>query len=134
MFATTMAEELFLYRTSSVSPADYYANSMEYSVLFFLFVLLVVLFLCGKPLFFMELSIGQYCSLGPWSLFRRLTPLSGGIGIAMILMNIIVLCYYSMITSISVKHLQTIKTGNYLQMCWSVIPFTTWGSLCELSQ
>ncbi|MPC91021.1 Sodium-dependent proline transporter [Portunus trituberculatus] len=48
----------------------------------FLIPYVTMLFMAGIPVFFMELSIGQYVSLGPAVLFSKMAPIfSGTIGI-----------------------------------------------------
>ena len=44
----------------------------------FLIPYVVMLLLAGLPLFFMELALGQYASLGPNILFPKLSPVMGG--------------------------------------------------------
>lgn len=61
----------------------------------FLIPYFIILFLVGKPLYFMELAIGQYCSLGPYTLFKRMCPLGAGVGVGMCAVSLIVSIYYS---------------------------------------
>lgn len=44
----------------------------------FLIPYLCMLFLCGMPLFFMELSLGQYIALGPVTSWAAICPLLKG--------------------------------------------------------
>lgn len=44
----------------------------------FLIPYLIMLFLCGMPLFFMELSLGQYIALGPVTSWAAICPLAKG--------------------------------------------------------
>ena len=44
----------------------------------FLIPYFTMLFLCGMPLFFMELAIGQYFSLGPVTSWSALCPIAKG--------------------------------------------------------
>ncbi|XP_042228202.1 sodium- and chloride-dependent glycine transporter 1-like [Homarus americanus] len=58
----------------------------------------VIMLLCaGLPLFFMELALGQYASLGPNILFPKLSPIFGGLGWAMVIVSALVTIYYNMI-------------------------------------
>lgn len=58
----------------------------------------VIMLLCaGLPLFFMELALGQYVSLGPNILFPKLAPLFSGLGWGMIIVSVLVAVYYNMI-------------------------------------
>lgn len=49
----------------------------------FLIPYVCMLFLCGMPLFFMELALGQYVSLGPVTSWAAICPLSKGKCIAL---------------------------------------------------
>jgi len=51
----------------------------------------------GLPLFFMELALGQYASLGPNMLFPKLSPALGGIGWGMIVCTGLVSTFYNMV-------------------------------------
>ena len=44
----------------------------------FLLPYILFLFLCGMPLFFMELSLGQYLQLGPISCWKAICPAFSG--------------------------------------------------------
>lgn len=44
----------------------------------FLIPYVTMLFLCGMPLFFMELSLGQYIALGPVTSWAAICPLAKG--------------------------------------------------------
>lgn len=62
----------------------------------FLMAYVVLLFVVGKPLYFMELAIGQFSNLGTIRVWRCF-PLAKGVGFAMILMSILVAIYYNVI-------------------------------------
>ncbi|XP_069970979.1 sodium- and chloride-dependent glycine transporter 1-like [Penaeus vannamei] len=58
----------------------------------------VIMLLCaGLPLFFMELALGQYVSLGPNILFPKLAPIFSGLGWGMIVVSALVAIYYNLI-------------------------------------
>lgn len=44
----------------------------------FLIPYVIMLFLCGMPLFFMELSLGQFVALGPVTSWAAICPLAKG--------------------------------------------------------
>jgi len=48
----------------------------------FLIPYLTMLACAGLPMFLLELALGQYAALGPTSLFPRLSPLLGGLGLS----------------------------------------------------
>ncbi|KAI1290868.1 Sodium- and chloride-dependent glycine transporter 1 [Halotydeus destructor] len=56
----------------------------------------IMLFFVGIPLFFFELSFGQYASEGPVTIWK-ISPLFQGLGYAMFLMSGLVGIYYNMI-------------------------------------
>ncbi|XP_069698614.1 sodium- and chloride-dependent glycine transporter 1 isoform X2 [Periplaneta americana] len=64
----------------------------------FLVPYLLMLFLCGIPLFFMETTLGQFSSTSCITLFR-ICPLLKGTGLAIIIVNLICTTYYNVIIS-----------------------------------
>ncbi|GAV06920.1 hypothetical protein RvY_16829 [Ramazzottius varieornatus] len=68
----------------------------------FLIPYITVLLLVGKPMYSMELALGQYCSVGCWTMFKRLCPLSAGIGMAMCVICLIICTYYNVLMSYTV--------------------------------
>ncbi|CAG0880461.1 unnamed protein product [Darwinula stevensoni] len=82
----------------------------------FLLPFVIMLVVAGLPLMFMELSLGQYVSLGPIGLFEKLCPLLHGLGWGMVIISSIVMLYYNMIIA---------WTLFYMFASWtSVIPWT----------
>ncbi|KAL7637204.1 UNVERIFIED_CONTAM: hypothetical protein RMT77_011916 [Armadillidium vulgare] len=63
----------------------------------FLIPYATMLFCAGLPLFFLELALGQYVSLGPNILFHKIAPITAGLGWAMIIVSTLVAIYYNMI-------------------------------------
>lgn len=63
----------------------------------FLIPYTIMLLCAGLPLFFLELALGQYVSLGPNILFPKLVPFFGGLGWAMVMLSLLVAIYYNMI-------------------------------------
>ncbi|XP_067948115.1 sodium- and chloride-dependent glycine transporter 1-like isoform X2 [Watersipora subatra] len=64
----------------------------------FLIPYLIMLLICGVPLFFMELAFGQFASLGPITMWRAV-PLFKGVGWGMIVVSFMVGIYYNVIIS-----------------------------------
>lgn len=62
----------------------------------FLVPYLLMLCFCGIPLFYVELNLGQFTSLGCVSVWR-LAPLLKGAGYAMVVINVICTVYYNLI-------------------------------------
>lgn len=63
----------------------------------FLIPYVIMLAFCGLPLFFLELSLGQYCGIGPNIVFKQLSPIFRGVGFAMLMVSFLVVLYYNMI-------------------------------------
>ncbi|XP_044515797.1 sodium-dependent proline transporter [Gracilinanus agilis] len=62
----------------------------------FLVPYFIMLTICGIPLFFLELSLGQFSSLGPLAVWK-ISPLFKGVGVAMLIIVSLVAIYYNMI-------------------------------------
>ncbi|XP_067126214.1 sodium- and chloride-dependent glycine transporter 2-like isoform X2 [Centruroides vittatus] len=62
----------------------------------FLFPYFILMIFIGKPLYLMELALGQYSNLGPMSVWRCF-PLAKGVGAAMVIVSIMVAIYYNVI-------------------------------------
>lgn len=71
----------------------------------FLIPYFIMMLFAGLPTFFMELSIGQYCSLAPHIMYRRMCPLFAGIGYTMITISFFTAIYYNMIIAWSLFYL-----------------------------
>jgi len=57
-----------------------------------------IMLLCGGlPLFFMELALGQYVSLGPNVLFGEIAPIFAGVGWAMIMISALTAIHFNII-------------------------------------
>lgn len=65
----------------------------------FLIPYICMLFLCGMPLFFMELALGQYVSLGPVTSWAAICPLAKGVGFSMLVVSFLCCVYYNVIIS-----------------------------------
>ncbi|XP_078340686.1 sodium-dependent proline transporter-like [Crassostrea virginica] len=62
----------------------------------FLIPFILMMILIGVPLFFMEASLGQFCSSGPMTCWK-FAPLFKGVGIAMVAVSALTSLYYNMI-------------------------------------
>lgn len=76
---------------------------------------LVMLFLAGKPMYFMELALGQFGGVGPISIWKC-APIMKGVGAAMILSSIVVCIYYNVVMSYAIYFIG--------QTFHSVLPWT----------
>ena len=56
-----------------------------------------MLLFCGLPMFFMELSLGQFSGQGPLKVFSRMAPAFKGLGYGMLVITFLVVVYYNMI-------------------------------------
>ena len=62
----------------------------------FLIPYVILLVLVGKPMYFMEVALGQFSQLGPLAVWK-LSPIGRGIGFAMCTLSLIVAIYYNVI-------------------------------------
>ncbi|XP_017498310.2 sodium-dependent proline transporter isoform X1 [Manis javanica] len=77
----------------------------------FLVPYFLMLTICGIPLFFLELSLGQFSSLGPLAVWK-ISPLFKGAGAAMLLIVGLVAVYYNMIIAYVLFYLFASLTSN----------------------
>jgi len=70
----------------------------------FLIPFFICLTLCGMPLFFMEVSLGQFVSLSPMHVWH-ICPLFRGIGISMAIVTFLFAWYYCMVLAWSLIYL-----------------------------
>jgi solute carrier family 6 amino acid transporter-like protein 5/7/9/14 len=63
-----------------------------------------MLFFAGLPLFFMEMTLGQFSSLGPISVWN-VVPAARGLGVAMVVISALVCIYYNMIIAYTLYYL-----------------------------
>ena len=71
----------------------------------FLIAYTVMLFLIGLPLFFLEVTIGQFSHKGPSRVFRELAPAMKGIGFAMIFITCLTAIYYNILIAWAIHYL-----------------------------
>ncbi|XP_017566306.1 sodium- and chloride-dependent neutral and basic amino acid transporter B(0+) isoform X2 [Pygocentrus nattereri] len=70
----------------------------------FLIPYVIMLSVAGLPLFFMESSLGQFCSQGPINVWKAV-PIFQGVGITMMLVSTFVSIYYNVIIAYSIYYL-----------------------------
>ena len=56
-----------------------------------------MLMVSGLPLFFLELSLGQWAGKGPLKVFGRMAPIAKGLGYGMLMISFLVVIYYNLI-------------------------------------
>jgi len=62
----------------------------------FLIVYFILLLLIGKPMYYMELALGQFSQRGPVAIWK-MCPLGQGVGIAQCIVSLLVAIYYNVI-------------------------------------
>lgn len=55
----------------------------------FLIPYFICLFIAGLPIFYMELVLGQFSSLGPNCIFGKIAPITRGIGWGMVMVRLL---------------------------------------------
>ena len=85
----------------------------------------IMLITAGLPLFFMELSLGQYSGQGPTRVFGRLSPALKGLGFAMLMCTFFVSIYYNVIIAWTLFYM--------FSGIQSVLPWTTCNSSLTLN-
>lgn len=89
----------------------------------FLLPYVILMVLVGKPMYFMEVAVGQFTSLGPMSIWRCL-PVAKGVGAAMVVVSLIVAVYYNVILAYTVFYMaQSFRSVLPWQDC-----FEWWGA------
>jgi len=86
----------------------------------FMIPYLILLTLIGRPIYLMDVSLGQYSQLGPVHTYTRATPLMAGLGYAMLLRSFVSGSSYMVIISYSLHYIfkSVAYIGNTLP--WSV--------------
>ena len=63
----------------------------------FILPYIIMLILCGIPLLYMEMAIGQFTKHGPVIAFQQLCPLMKGVGFATVAISFILCTYYNVV-------------------------------------
>ncbi|KYQ55298.1 Sodium- and chloride-dependent glycine transporter 2 [Trachymyrmex zeteki] len=84
----------------------------------FLIPFTVMLITAGLPLMFIELSLGQYASLGPVEAYKQFCPLFRGLGYAMVLVSSVVMLYYNLIIAWTLYYMFASVNGGW-ELPWS---------------
>ncbi|KAL9950962.1 hypothetical protein ACROYT_G043544 [Oculina patagonica] len=71
----------------------------------FLIPYFLTLITCGVPLFYLELALGQYLSLGPVKAWAVVCPVLKGLGVAMVITSLLISIYYNVVISWSLYYL-----------------------------
>uniref|UniRef100_A0A8B9H0K4 Transporter n=1 Tax=Astyanax mexicanus TaxID=7994 RepID=A0A8B9H0K4_ASTMX len=71
----------------------------------FLIPYIIMLFVCGIPLLFMEYAIGQYTRLGPVHGLAKICPLFKGVGLATVVISFVLATYYNVLMTWALYYL-----------------------------
>jgi len=71
----------------------------------FLIPYVIMMFLIGMPLLFMEYAFGQYFGVGGLTIFKKVCPLFQGVGIGYMVLNGLVCIYYNVIIATALYYL-----------------------------
>uniref|UniRef100_A0A914BVS2 Transporter n=2 Tax=Acrobeloides nanus TaxID=290746 RepID=A0A914BVS2_9BILA len=80
----------------------------------------ITYFLTALPVLFIELTLGQFISLGPITAWNNIAPLFKGIGLSMVFISCIIAIYYNMITAWALYYL--------LNSLKFILPFSSCGN------
>lgn len=84
----------------------------------FLIPYFILLLLIGKPMYYMELALGQFAQRGPLAVWK-MCPLGQGVGVAQVIVSLIVGIYYNVIMAYSLYYLFSSWAA---VVPWSVCP------------
>ncbi|XP_034255011.1 sodium-dependent proline transporter-like isoform X1 [Thrips palmi] len=70
----------------------------------FLIPYLIMMALAGKPMYFLELAMGQFGGVGPLAMWNC-CPIAKGVGCAMVTVSLVVCIYYNVIMSYTVYYM-----------------------------
>lgn len=70
----------------------------------FLIPYFICLLICGLPIFFLEVALGQFSSKGPTKAFNGV-PIIKGIGYTMMVVSFLIGCYYNVIIAYTLRYL-----------------------------
>ncbi|XP_059614816.1 sodium- and chloride-dependent GABA transporter ine isoform X1 [Phlebotomus argentipes] len=73
----------------------------------FLVPYFIILIICGIPMLFMELSVGQYTGRGPIGALGQICPLFKGAGLASVVVSFLMSTYYSVIIAYAIYYFFT---------------------------
>uniref|UniRef100_A0A1W7RAG3 Transporter n=1 Tax=Hadrurus spadix TaxID=141984 RepID=A0A1W7RAG3_9SCOR len=91
----------------------------------FLVPYILFLIICGMPLFYLELSFGQFASLGPVAIWK-ISPLFTGLGYGMVIISGIVCIYYNIIIAWTIYYIY--------QSFSSVLPWSSCDNIWNTDQ
>jgi len=94
----------------------------------FLIPYFILLLFIGKPMYYMELALGQFAQRGPVSVWK-LCPLGQGVGIAQCVVSCIVAIYYNVIMAYCLFYIFSSFAG---EVPWSVCS-SDWGYNADIA-
>ena len=65
----------------------------------------ILLVVVGLPIYFMEVSLGQFAQLGPLQVWKSMLPLGRGVGLAMCVLSLIFALHYNVIMGYSLRYI-----------------------------
>ena len=71
----------------------------------FLIPYFIQLLLCGLPLFYMELALGQFHQTGMFTLWEKICPLFKGLAFTVMIINLFMAMFYNTVISWAVYYL-----------------------------
>ncbi|XP_070196661.1 sodium- and chloride-dependent glycine transporter 2-like [Littorina saxatilis] len=93
----------------------------------FLFPYILMLFIAGLPLFFLELALGQFASEGPITVWK-MSPFFSGIGFAMCIISGVVSIYYNVIITYAIYYMFVSFVNLDDDLPWAKCHKDTWAT------
>ncbi|KAK7097595.1 hypothetical protein V1264_004545 [Littorina saxatilis] len=93
----------------------------------FLFPYIIMLFIAGLPLFFMEMALGQFASEGPITVWK-MSPFFSGIGFAMCIISGVVSIYYNVIITYAMYYMFVAFVNLDDDLPWAKCDRINWAS------
>jgi len=100
----------------------------------FLIPYAILLIIIGKPMYLMEVALGQFSQLGPLQVWKNMSPIGRGVGFAMCTISLIVAIYYNVVMGYCLHYMfESFRS----EVPWKFCNSTVWEadlSTCSVSQ
>lgn len=94
----------------------------------------ILLIIVGKPMYLMEVALGQFSQLGPLEVWKNMSPIGRGVGFAMCTISLIVAIYYNVVMGYCLHYMFNSMRS---ELPWASCKSTVWDAdlaSCPVSQ